>query len=205
MCADAADEAFRAPNLSGPIDVDACLRACPSSAETLGTYFQFAVAAVEKELGQIPETLFAGLERRRWVAWQRYPLAAFMRLAVNAAQIATPNLPLGEGLRRIGWMAYPSFASTMAGRVVLFAAGEDMDALFTVLPRAYDVSLTRGTARATRVGERHWCIELRDLHNFAGTYHLGVMEGALRARGVSGTVLVRSRPRPTDVDFDVRW
>ena len=38
-----------------------------------------------------------------------------MHLVVNAARILHPKEAISEGMRRVGWLAYPSFAATMGG------------------------------------------------------------------------------------------
>ena len=106
--------------LEQPIDVARYLRMCPSTAETQGTFFQHVRDAVEKQLGTVPAELMRDLPARHWLAFRRYPLREFMQLTVNAAALLHPALPTAEAIRRVGRIAYPSFAATMAGRVVLF-------------------------------------------------------------------------------------
>ena len=196
---------FSRPDFGAPIDVEAYLRACPASATTRGTFFQFVVESVEKEKRKVPDALFEGIASRRWVSWSSYPVADFMRLAINAAGIVHTGLPLGEGLRRIGWMAYPSFAATMAGRVVIYAFGEDLEALMMAVPRAYSVSISNATVTSHRSGASHWRVGMRDVYNFVDTYQLGVIEGAVRARGFTPQLQIRKGARKCDADFDVRW
>lgn len=197
--------AFNRPTFETPVDVAAYLRACPKSATTRGTFFQFVVNFVEKEKRKVPDALFEGVSARRWVSWGSHPLVDFMRLAVNAAGVVHADLPLGEALRRIGWMAYPSFAATMAGRVVIYAFGDDLDALMMAMPRAYSVSISNASVTSTRIASGHWVVAMRDVYNFVDTYQLGVIEGAVRARGFTPQVRIRKGVRPWDADFDVRW
>ena len=196
---------FEPPDFAAPIDIDAQLQACPAIATARGTFFQYVSDLALKQTGTLPPGLFEGVSARRWTAWNTYPLTDFMRLAVNAARLAFPREPLREGLRRVGWTAYPSFASTMAGRVVVFAFGDDIDAMLQAIPRAYSVSLRGAEARSRRVGPGHWEVELRGVHNFADCYQVGVLEGAVRARGGSPRIRIRRLPRPSDLDLEVRW
>lgn len=71
-----------------------------------------------------------------------------MRLAHNGAKLAYLRLALSDGLRRIGWMSYPSFAATMAGRVVLFALGESLEDVVRAAPKAYGIGLPGAKASA---------------------------------------------------------
>lgn len=201
----ASTESFEPADFARAVDVEERIRLCPASNQTRGTYFQFVVDYVERATGRAPTSLFDGLTQRRWVAWSGYPLREFMHLAVNAARLATPDVPLGDGLRRIGWTAYPSFASTMAGRVVMYAFGEDIEAVLETAGRAYAVSLPGSNVTSERIEARHFRIAMRQVHSFADTYQLGVVEGALRARGLRPTLMIRRHPRPSDLDIDVRW
>jgi uncharacterized protein (TIGR02265 family) len=200
-----ADASFERLDSSTAGDLDVVLKECPTSTTTRGTFFQFLVASVEKNKRAIPAGLFDGVETRRWVSWGSYPLVDFIRLAGNAVRILHSDLSRGEGLRRLGWMAYPSFAATMAGRVVLIAFGDDADALMQVVPKAYAVTLPDATVTSKRIGKNHWEIGMRNAYNFADCYHAGVIEGGLRARGVEPVLKVRRYPHRCDIDFDVQW
>lgn len=156
-------------------------------------------------MGSLPPALFEGVVGRRWISWSNYPLADFMRLILNASRLAYPKESLGEGLRQLGWKAYPSFAATMAGRVVIYAFGDDVEALMQAVPRAYSVSLSGASARVRRLGLGHWEVELRNAYNFPDCYHLGVIEGAVRARGITPEVRIRRCPRRCDLDYELRW
>ncbi len=196
---------FESPVFDDRIDLDACVRACPASATARGTFFQFVADAVSKAQGSAPQKLYEGVEGRRWISWNSYPLTDFMRLAVNASRLLYPKEPLGQGLRRMGWLAFPSFTATMAGRVVAYAFGDDVDAVLQAIPKAYPVSLSHASAKARRLGNRHWEVGLRDVYNFADTYQLGVIEGVLRAREFTPEVRIRRHLRRCDVDLEVRW
>lgn len=196
---------FERPADEVQVDVDAHLRSCPTAATTRGTFFQFVADLVEREHRSPAPSPTHGLSRRHWVPWNSYPLADFMRLAVDAARLLHRDRPLGEGLRRLGRMAYPSFAATMAGRVVLYAFGDDIDAMMQAVPRAYAVSLSHAVASSRRIEPRRWEVRMQNVYNFADTYHLGVIEGALVARGVEPDVRLRKCARLCDIDFDVRW
>ncbi len=72
---------FQRPDFDAPIDADAYLRACPASATTRGTFFQFVVDAVEKEkrkllknlegirnMGRLPDAIFIVDTRKEKIA-----------------------------------------------------------------------------------------------------------------------------------------
>src|SRR5689334_889273 len=103
---------FAGPKLVHDVDVERYIRACPADATTQGTFFRYLCDALEKTHGG-DERLYTGLSRRDWTIFRKYPLRDFMTLVVNAARIAFPGEAMSEGLRRMGRLAYPSFAATM--------------------------------------------------------------------------------------------
>jgi uncharacterized protein (TIGR02265 family) len=196
------------PDFARDVSLDAYLAACPSDATTRGIFFESVQKLVQSELGRIDDALYAGLETRRWswVQFKTYPLRDFLRLAHNAARMAFPRLPQGEALRRIGWQAYPTFAATMAGRVALFAFGQETGDIVTSLPKSYALALPGSRVSVHRLGANHARVEMRDVYSFAETYQAGVIEGASRTRGETRIqVLVARGSRICDVDFDVQW
>lgn len=191
--------------LSEPIDADRYIRSCPPTATTLGTFFHHVRQAVWEKVGSVPKSLSVGLSRERWISFRQYELREFMLLLVNAAQILHGDQPLGEGLRRLGRLAYPSFASTMAGRVVLFALGEGLEQMAEALPKAYAIGVPDAQIQVKRLGPRHYLIRYSNVHCFVDTYHLGVIEGAFIAQRVVPNIIVRPGSRICDAEFEGRW
>jgi uncharacterized protein (TIGR02265 family) len=198
-------DAFIAPDFLAPISLEQALHACPVKATTLGTFFQFIHTSLKKRPTDAVRAACEGQPTLRWVPFKQYPLRDFMRLAYHAVDALYPEMPRGEGLRRIGWMSYPSFASTMAGRVVLFAFGQRMEDVFSAGPKSYRLGLPNAAVVSRRLGERHYRLEMREVHSFAETYHCGVVEGVILAHGSKPDVRVRRYARSCDVDFDVGW
>jgi uncharacterized protein (TIGR02265 family) len=193
------------PSLSHGIDVERYLKACPLEESTQGTFLQFIRDEVVRSCGSAPPKLFQGLPRDRWLPFLKYPLKELMQLVVNAARILHPKQPLSEGLRRVGWFAYPSFAATMAGRVVLFAFGETVDDVIRSLPKAYSICIPEAEAWVREHKDRHLHVELRGVHCFVDTYHRGVLEGALWYHGFQPSVEVITGPRLCDADLVASW
>ena len=162
------------------VDLEGYIRDCPSDATTLGTFFRHICDGTPVATDATRERLFAGLSQRSWVAFKSYPLVDFMRLAHNAASLIS-GVRTGEGLRRIGWLAFPSFAATMAGRVVLYALGNTLEDVLRTSPQAYRHSVRPSNVSVSRKGDRHFELEFRDLHSFVDTYQCGVVEGAVLA------------------------
>jgi uncharacterized protein (TIGR02265 family) len=128
-----------------------------------------------------------------------------MRLAHNGAILAFPRSALSEGLRRMGWMSYPSFAATMAGRVVLFALGETLVDVVRAAPKAYAIGLPGATVTSREIAPQRWRFELRDVYSFVDSYQYGVLEGAVLAFSRKPRVRIRRMARLCDADFDVQW
>jgi uncharacterized protein (TIGR02265 family) len=193
------------PSLSHGIEVERYLKACPADENTQGTFLQYIRDEVVKRTGSAPPKLFEGLPRDRWIPFLKYPLRELMHLAVNAARILHPKQPLSEGLRRVGWFAYPSFAATMAGRVVLFAFGETVDDVIRSLPKAYSICIPKAEVSVKVHKDRHLHVELRGVHCFVDTYQRGVLEGAIWYHGFQPSVEVTPGPRLCDADLVADW
>jgi uncharacterized protein (TIGR02265 family) len=190
--------------LSRPIEVGAYLRACPSRAATRGTFYQTLVDHAEAELGQVPASMFEGVPQRRWVIFKQYPLRDFIQLVVNVAGAVHASLPLAEGLRRLGWIAYPAFSATLAGKVVLYALGNRLENVLESAPRAYGLVLPESDVRVT-LGNRVCRMEMRAVYNFVDTYQFGVLEGTIREHGFRPKLSVKQLANPADADFELRW
>jgi uncharacterized protein (TIGR02265 family) len=193
------------PSLVHAVDVERYLKACPLEETTQGTFLQHLRDEVVKRTGSTPVRLFEGLPRDRWLPFLKYPLRELMHLVVNAARILHPKLPLSEGLRRVGWFAYPSFVATMAGRVVLFACGETLEDVVRSGPKAYAISVPEAQVTLTLLAERHFEAEFRGVHCFLDTYHRGVIEGAIWCHGFEASVAVTAGPRICDANMVVDW
>ncbi len=195
---------YTGPKLTHDVDVERYVRACPSGATTQGTFFRFLREAVEKRIGPNPR-LLEGLRNTEWTAFRKYPLRDFMQLSLNAARVAYGRDALSEGLRRVGWLAFPSFAATMAGRVVLFAFGERLENVISTLPKAYAVAVPGTVVEIQQLGPRRYRATMRNAYNFVDTYHLGVLEGAALALGHQPRITVKLGERPCDAVFEGGW
>jgi uncharacterized protein (TIGR02265 family) len=193
------------PSLSQAIDVERFLNACPRDASTQGAFLQYIHDAVAFRVGSAPARLYDGLPRNRWLPFLKYPLRELMRLVVNAATILHPREPLAEGLRRVGWFAYPSLASTMAGRVLLFAFGETLEDVVRAVPKVYAITVPLARVSLTMQTKRHFRLSFRGVHCFVDTYHRGAIEGAIWCYGFRPSVKVTAGPMHCDADMVVDW
>jgi uncharacterized protein (TIGR02265 family) len=192
------------PVLDQSIDVAFYLRSCPADATVPGVFLQDIVKIVTARVHGVGDRLYEGIGERRWVAFKAYPLRDFMRLALNAARILDPGVPISEGLRRLGRTAFPSLQATMAGRVVLYALGNRLEDAFRNAPKAYKMVLPSAEV-VVDVGDKCGMIELHGVYNFAMSYHYGVFEGTIAAYGFHPRIQIRPGGRWCDVTFDVTW
>jgi uncharacterized protein (TIGR02265 family) len=187
------------------VDFEAYLSACPPNATTRGTFFQHVCERVREGLGEAPSALYEGVPRTLWSPFHAYSLLDFMRLAHNAATLLYPDRPTAEGLRRIGWLSYKSFMSTMPGRVVLFALGNRVEDVLSVAPTAYRIALPASVLRMERRSDRRFYFEARNVHSFVDSYHAGVFEGACLAFGLKPIVTVHRLSRLCDANFELSF
>lgn len=199
------DEGFEIPSWDTEVSAEALLRVCPAQMKTRGVFFRCLCDEVRKDQGYDPPALFHGISRRQWATFQAYSLHDFIQLAYNAAGLLRSVRSRSDGLRQLGWRACSAFASTMAGRVVLYALGDEFDNVLQVAHTVYEVVLPGSRVRSRRLAPRHWRLEMREVYSFVGHLQFGVLEGAVREHGHQPRIRVRHLSRECDADFDVRW
>jgi uncharacterized protein (TIGR02265 family) len=199
------DDGFAIPSFDSAPDLDAYLRHAPEASTCLGSFFQSVLAIASRRGAKDVERALDGVGSRRWIAFKQYPIRDFMRLAHNVSRIAFPKSSEGEGLRRLGHAAYPTFAATMAGRVAIFAFGEMLEDVLRASPRAYRLAAPQATVTTELVGPRHFRMDLRNVPSFVDTYQCGVIEGCVTEFGFRPDVRIRMGPGPMDAMYDVKW
>ncbi len=190
-------DGFNEPNTLAPLELEARIAALPANATVKGMFLSSISDLVEERAGQRPG-------RKRYVAFANYPLREMIELLPKAAELAYPGRPVREGMRRLGRMAYPTFASSTVGRVVMSIAGEDPRAALHAAPKAYRLVGNTGAARVLDTGDGEAILELRGVWGWPESYNVGVHEGALDALGVDGEVKVRVMSL-CDADLLIRW
>jgi uncharacterized protein (TIGR02265 family) len=198
-----ADDEFVTPDFTGALDIDPYVAALPDDESCRGFFFTGIVDQVSKLRPGREDDLFAGLPRRRWTAFRDYPFKDNLRLLCNAVAILYPRVPGREGMRRMGWLAHPFFAESMVGKVVYGLLGNDPDAIITSGVRAYQLSLKHGRMSTRKLAKNHWRSRYDGIA-FLDTYHVGVIEGALRMYDVHPRVRVRM-DSITSGELDVKW
>jgi uncharacterized protein (TIGR02265 family) len=178
-----------------PLDPASRIRATPSTATTKGMFFEHLAKMARK----------VGVEcDARYVPFRDYPMREHMQLMLQYSAARYPGVPLREGLRRVGWEAYPTLMNSVAGRVIFTFASKDFGRALGLAPQAYKHSVSPGTVAVRVNGSRQVLLEFRGIWNFADAYQVGAVEGGCRAFDEEPRVLMRVHS-DCDVDILIRW
>ncbi|HEX5661322.1 MAG TPA: DUF2378 family protein [Polyangiales bacterium] len=162
----------------------------------------FYLSALIRELASHGHHLTS---RTSYRDFANYPLAQAKELVDDAAQRLYPHERKNEGVRRVGWIIYPTLLNTMVGRVIFGSLGDDLPAVLRIAGRGFEVSLTRGSYEPVKIGARDACVRVRDFPLYPDTFLLGVFEGVLARYGFDEHKVVARKLSATDVDFYLEW
>jgi uncharacterized protein (TIGR02265 family) len=196
-------EEFVTPDFSKPLHLGAYLARVPAEATCKGMFFDDIIKAVTKASPQAGAELVPHVARR-YVPFRDYPLREHMELTARAVQLLYPALPQREGLRRLGWLAFPAFTESLVGRIIFGILGNDLDKVFELGPRSFSVSLSHGRATAYRIGEAHWQYVFTEVYGFLDAYYVGVLEGPIKKLGKVPQVRLSPASLSEGV-MDIRW
>lgn len=143
--------------------------------------------------------------RQRFVPFKDYPLPDLMRMMLDSVTDVWPDRPPRQGLRFLGQSVYSTLTESTVGRVMFSVAGRSWTNALTLTEKAYRVSLSPGTAKLADLTDCSARIELRNIWNFTDCYQVGVMEGAMKAYEIVGTVQARPLRRRCDADLLLAW
>jgi uncharacterized protein (TIGR02265 family) len=187
---------FVKPDLAAPIDVAAQKRLVQPGATVKGMQLA-AIVAEAKRRG-------VTLEGRRYVAFRDYPGEELLELLALAAARVWPDAPPREALRRIGRVAYPTLKASLVGRVVFGALGRDIEAVWRLVSKGYELSNNTGRATLLELTRSEAFVRLEGMYSWVDAWHVGILEGAVEIYGLDPQVLVDVKS-PTSADFWVRW
>lgn len=170
----------------------------PAHATLKGMFVESFLTSLDKTGHQRPT-------KDRYLSFKDYPLRGVMRIMLDSVKGAWPHVPPREGLRLLGQQVYPTLADSTVGRVLFSVAGRSFKTALTLTGKAYGVSLNPGSAAVTELTDRSAIVQLRDVWNFTDSYQVGVLEGAMDAYGVTGTVTPHITARRCDVDLHLTW
>jgi uncharacterized protein (TIGR02265 family) len=170
----------------------------PPRATVKGMYIKGFLESLEREGIERPT-------RARFIPFSDYPLVTFMTLLLEQSQRLWPNQSPRESLRKLGRLAFPTFAESVVGRVIFAVAGNDWAHALTLTDKAYRHSLKPATTHLVDVTDTSAKLEFRDIWNFPDCYQVGIFEGAMTHYSVRGSVSVQKLTRPCDVDLLLAW
>jgi len=189
--------------LVGDLDVDAFLARVPRDACCKGMYFS-DLLGIFRRTGFDGDAGVAELAAKRYVPFRDYPLVDHMRMTALASRLLFPDCCTREAMRRFGWKAFPTFVQSLIGRIVFKTLGPDLDQVFGAGPKSFEVSITRGRATATKLGDAHWRYDFRDMFGFLDTYYVGVIEGPIRRYGFTPDLRLLLE-NPSNGVMTIRW
>jgi uncharacterized protein (TIGR02265 family) len=189
---------FLAPDFQAPLDVEKYLRAVPVGAKIKGTYVNLLLEALGPKRERIPES------RIRYFPFKDYPLEDQVRLIAQVAQLLNPNLPLRQAIRLVGHRVYPTFSSSLLGKVLFAAVGTDTNALLHAGAKAYRMSASVGKVEVVESGAGAALLHLTDMYNYIDCYHIGILEGAFSVLGLEPTFEIQLES-PIAAWFKLIW
>jgi len=142
---------------------------------------------------------------QRYVTFKDYSLRDYMRMLLDACPVLYPGCSLREGLKRQGRLVYPTLLDSTVGKVIFAIAGRNWQMALPLASRGWEISLKPGSAQLFDVTAKSAVLALRDIYNFADTYQVGIMEGAMETFLIDGTVVPRPLKRVCDVDLVMNW
>ncbi len=178
--------------------LEAFIEETPRTATVKGMYVDSLLSMLEKKGAARPTD-------KRFFSFKDYPLRDAMHVMLDAAVLLYPDVSPREGLVRLGQQVFPTLTDTTIGKVLFSVAGRSWERSLKLASKAYEVSIRPGTATLADLTERSARVELRSIWNFADTYQVGVMQGAMTSLGVRGTVRAVTLSRRCDVDLLLEW
>lgn len=177
-------EGFARPNDALRFDPRPHLDGVPDEQALRGLFFNSVI-----DMADSHGVTLAGA--RRYVDFKHYPIREWMELCLEAARLCYPQLPLRGGLRRLGQLAYPCFASSMVGRVIFGILGDDTPRIMSILSKGYDVSVTGINMIILACDEHSVRARFEKTYGFIDSFQVGVFEGVLDVCKRPGEVYVR--------------
>lgn len=172
--------------------------ATPEHATVKGMYIQSFLRTLERKGLPHPNN-------QRYIVFKDYPLREYMRLLLDACPLLYPDHSIREALKRQGRLVYPTLVSSTVGKVIFAMAGSDWNAALPLASRGWEISLKPGSAKLLERTETSAILALRDVYNFADSFQVGIMEGAMELFLIDGTVVPRPVRRICDVDLVMNW
>jgi uncharacterized protein (TIGR02265 family) len=188
---------WQEPPWEQALDTAACLTRVPRDATLTGMFLE-AVAGAARQRGYEPKNA-----RKKYTAFQRYPLLEHCSLLVEVAQHAMPQLSIRENLRKLGRGAAGTLVQSLIGRVVMGTAEGTLEML-RALAKSYVLHMRPASVDVVVLEPGRAVVRMADIYNFLDSHNVGVFEGLFRHAGVTGSVRLASYS-PTEADFLCEW
>lgn len=186
-------DGFEPIDWTAPLDVEAIVASVPPDAQIRGM-FTDQVCKLAAKSGR-------SIGRDRYIGFKYYPLSEHIELLAQATAILHPDLPLREGLRRLGAHAAPTLKDSMIGKVFSSFVGDQPAGMLSLVGKSYTATRSMGTARVTDTeAGKSTIITLRTVHDFPDCLHPGIFEAVMRENGLDWELRVR---RHSSCDVDV--
>jgi len=179
-------------------ELEAWISETPSEATVKGMYVESLMSMLERRGASRPTA-------KRYLSFKDYPLHELMRHMIGAVGVLYPDISPREGMTSLGRLAFPTLMSTTVGKVIFSIAGNSWVRALNLVTKAYEVSITPGTASVEALTDTSARVELREIWNFGNSYQVGVFEGAMEHFGVRGRVEAARVGRRCDVDLTMKW
>jgi uncharacterized protein (TIGR02265 family) len=188
---------FARPNLRSDVDVAAAISRVPRDATGKGMF-------LARLMSELDRRGIARPTQDRFLAFRDYPLAQCLEVNAAAARLMFPFVPLSEGLRRVAWTSFDTFASSLIGNVLFGAVGRDVESILRLASRAVGLATNVGSCHLEVVRDSTAVMTFDHNYLFAEPFGTGMLEGVLRSCECEGEVLVRM-DSPIRGAFHVRW
>lgn len=185
------------PDFDAPLDLEREIAQLPSGATAKGMFLKRLAA----ELARRGKGFSNG---KTYQAFSDYSLEECVRCNVEAARLLHPSLSLREGLRRIAWQSFDTFAASTIGGVTLSAVGREPAAILRLADRAMSFAISTGSHRTEVIDSHGLTVHADEVYFFPDSFGVGVAEGVLRSCRRIGSVAIKrhSKARYT---YLVRW
>lgn len=189
---------FVEPPWHAPLDLAGSLRQIPDSATVSGMFLE-PLVEVARSKGY---TLRAA--RDRYVPFRFYPMREHAQLLVETCERIYPELPLRQGLRKLGRGAPHALLRSTLGKITIGSASGVIDVL-NAMARAYPLNVHPARVEVREASEGRAVVRIEQLHYFLDSHHVGAFESVLRFAGASAPKVLMCAYSSIDADFLCTW
>jgi uncharacterized protein (TIGR02265 family) len=180
-----------------PFDLKEYSDVVSSSATIKGVFFTDLAKQVQKVGG----TLKLDVD---YSAFKDYPLRDYMKVCLDAAKLVYPTTSTRRALGKMGRSVFPTFVSTLSGKVLMGVMGTDVVSIMKVMNKAASMTMNCGQVTTVEAGPGRAILRLKDVY-FTDTYQVGVLEGVLQATQKRGAKVMIDSTKLNDAHMQLTW